>query len=91
GSNIGAGTIVCNYDGFHKHRTRIGEGSFVGSNSTLVAPLAIGDGAYIGAASCITKDVPADALAVGRAHQVTKEDWASARRAKIKAEKEAGK
>jgi len=91
GSNIGAGTIVCNYDGFHKHRTRIGEGSFVGSNSTLVAPIAIGDGAYIGAASCITKDVPADALAVGRARQVTKEDWASARRAKIKAEKEAGK
>jgi len=91
GSNIGAGTIVCNYDGFHKHRTQIGEGAFVGSNSTLVAPVTIGDGAYVGAASCITKDVPADALAVGRARQVTKENWAAARRAKIKAAKEAGK
>jgi bifunctional UDP-N-acetylglucosamine pyrophosphorylase/glucosamine-1-phosphate N-acetyltransferase len=82
GSNIGAGTIVCNYDGFHKYRTLIGEGAFVGSNSTLVAPLTVGDGAYVGAASCITKDVPADALAVGRARQVTKEGWAAARRAK---------
>ena len=91
GSNIGAGTIVCNYDGFHKHRTQIGEGAFVGSNSTLVAPIKVGDGAYIGAASCITKDVPADALAVGRARQVTKEKWAAARRAKIKAAKDSGK
>ncbi len=91
GSNIGAGTIVCNYDGFHKHRTQIGEGAFVGSNSTLVAPIAIGDGAYIGAASCITKDVPADALAVGRARQVSKEGWAAARRAKIKAAKDSAK
>lgn len=79
-SNIGAGTIFCNYDGVNKHQTRIGEGVFVGSNSTLVAPVAIEDGAYIGAASCITRDVPADALAVGRARQVTKEGWAAARR-----------
>jgi bifunctional UDP-N-acetylglucosamine pyrophosphorylase/glucosamine-1-phosphate N-acetyltransferase len=87
GSNIGAGTIIGNYDGVDKHKTQIGEGAFVGSNSTLVAPLTVGDGAYIGAASCITKDVPADALAVGRARQVVKEGWAAARRAKIKAEK----
>lgn len=79
-SNIGAGTIVCNYDGASKYQTRIGEGVFVGSNSTLVAPITIEDGAYIGAASCITKDVPADALAVGRARQITKEGWAAARR-----------
>ncbi len=80
GSNIGAGVITCNYDGVHKHTTRIGEGAFIGSDSTLVAPVAIGDGAYIGAGSCITKDVPAGALAVGRARQVTKEGWAEARR-----------
>ena len=86
-SNIGAGTIVCNYDGLHKHKTHIGEGVFVGSNSTLVAPLVVADGAYIGAASCITKDVPSDALAVGRAHQFTKEGWAAARRARQKDEK----
>lgn len=83
-SNIGAGTIVCNYDGVSKHKTHIGEGVFVGSNSTLVAPVAIHDGAYIGAASCITRDVPADALAVGRARQVTKEGWAAARRRRRK-------
>jgi bifunctional UDP-N-acetylglucosamine pyrophosphorylase / glucosamine-1-phosphate N-acetyltransferase len=81
-TNIGAGTITCNYDGANKHVTRIGKGVFVGSNSTLIAPLTIGDGAYIGAASCIPKDVPADALAVGRAHQMTKEGWAKARREK---------
>jgi bifunctional UDP-N-acetylglucosamine pyrophosphorylase / glucosamine-1-phosphate N-acetyltransferase len=81
GSNIGAGVITCNYDGAHKHKTLIGEGSFVGSDSTLVAPLTVGAGAYIGAGSCITKDVPPDALALGRAHQVTKEGWAAARRA----------
>jgi len=80
GSNIGAGVITCNYDGVHKHATRIGKGVFVGSDSTLVAPVAVADGAYIGAGSCITKDVPADALAVGRARQITKEGWAAARR-----------
>lgn len=80
GSNIGAGVITCNYDGVHKHITLIGEGAFVGSDSTLVAPVTIGDGAYIGAGSCITKDVPAGSLAVGRARQVTKEGWATARK-----------
>lgn len=81
-SNIGAGTITCNYDGVSKHVTRIGKGAFVGSDSTLVAPVSIGDGSYIGAGSCITKDVPADALAVSRSRQVTKEGWAGARRAR---------
>jgi bifunctional UDP-N-acetylglucosamine pyrophosphorylase/glucosamine-1-phosphate N-acetyltransferase len=79
-SNIGAGTITCNYDGAKKHPTTIGEGAFVGSNSTLVAPLEIGDGAYVGAGSVITKPVPPDALAIGRAHQFVKEGWAKKRR-----------
>jgi bifunctional UDP-N-acetylglucosamine pyrophosphorylase/glucosamine-1-phosphate N-acetyltransferase len=79
-SNIGAGTIFCNYDGARKHLTIIGEGAFVGSNSTLVAPVEVGDGAYLGAGSVITKPVPPDALAVGRAHQVVKEGWAKKRR-----------
>lgn len=83
-TNIGAGVITCNYDGVKKHQTRIGKGVFVGSDSILVAPVSIEDGAYIGAASCITKNVPSDALAVGRAHQVTKEGWARARRARQK-------
>jgi bifunctional UDP-N-acetylglucosamine pyrophosphorylase/glucosamine-1-phosphate N-acetyltransferase len=80
GSNIGAGVITCNYDGVEKHLTRIGKGVFVGSDSTLIAPVAVEDGAFIGAGSCITRDVPAGALAVGRARQVTKEGWATARR-----------
>ena len=84
GSNIGAGVITCNYDGVEKHITRIGKGVFVGSDSTLVAPVTVEDGAFIGAGSCITKDVPAGALAVGRARQVTKEGWAAARRARQK-------
>ena len=81
-ANIGAGTITCNYDGVNKNVTRIGKGAFVGSDSTLVAPVNIGDGAYIGAGSCITKDVPADALAVSRAKQANIEGWAKTRRAK---------
>jgi bifunctional UDP-N-acetylglucosamine pyrophosphorylase/glucosamine-1-phosphate N-acetyltransferase len=84
GSNIGAGVITCNYDGVRKHFTRIGKGVFVGSDSTLVAPVTVEDGAYIGAGSCITKDVPAGALAVGRARQITKEGWVAARRARQK-------
>ena len=80
GTNIGAGVITCNYDGVHKHTTHIGKGVFVGSDSTLVAPVTLEDGAYVGAGSCITKDVPAGSLAVARAHQVTKEGWATARR-----------
>ena len=82
GANIGAGTITCNYDGVSKFRTQIGKRVFVGSDTTLVAPITIGDGSYIGAGSCITKDVPPDALAVGRGRQITKEGWAAARRAK---------
>ena len=84
GTNIGAGVITCNYDGVNKHATRIGKNAFVGSDSTLVAPVTVEDGAYIGAASCITKDVPANALAVGRARQVNKEGWATARRTRQK-------
>jgi bifunctional UDP-N-acetylglucosamine pyrophosphorylase/glucosamine-1-phosphate N-acetyltransferase len=80
-TNIGAGTITCNYDGVNKHRTRIGKNAFIGSDSTLVAPVEVGDGAYVGAGSCITKDVPADSLAVSRAPLVVKEGWAAARRA----------
>jgi bifunctional UDP-N-acetylglucosamine pyrophosphorylase/glucosamine-1-phosphate N-acetyltransferase len=82
--NIGAGTITCNYDGESKHPTTIGDGTFVGSNSTLVAPLSIGEGAYIAAGSTITKDVAPDALALGRAYQVDKPEWARKRRAAAK-------
>ena len=84
GSNIGAGVITCNYDGVNKHVTTIGKGVFVGSDSTLVAPVTLADGSYVGAGSCITKDVPEGALAVGRARQITKEGWAAARRARRK-------
>jgi bifunctional UDP-N-acetylglucosamine pyrophosphorylase/glucosamine-1-phosphate N-acetyltransferase len=90
-TNIGAGVITCNYDGVHKHITHIGKDAFIGSDSTLVAPVSVGDGAYIGAGSCVTKDVPAGALAVARAHQVTKEGWADARRARQKAKQETRK
>src|SRR5208282_3106400 len=80
GVNIGAGTITCNYDGVNKHRTTIEDGVFVGSDSTLVAPVKIGRGAYVAAASCITDDVPPDALAFGRARQTVKAGWARAKR-----------
>jgi bifunctional UDP-N-acetylglucosamine pyrophosphorylase/glucosamine-1-phosphate N-acetyltransferase len=76
GSNIGAGTITCNYDGFAKHKTEIGRGAFIGTNTALVAPVKVGDGAYIGSGSVITSDVPADALALERAPQTVKEGWA---------------
>jgi bifunctional UDP-N-acetylglucosamine pyrophosphorylase / glucosamine-1-phosphate N-acetyltransferase len=82
--NVGAGTITCNYDGANKHKTKIGAGAFIGSNSTLVAPLEIGDGAYLAAGSVITEPVPPDALALGRARQTTKEQWAKMRRARQK-------
>jgi bifunctional UDP-N-acetylglucosamine pyrophosphorylase/glucosamine-1-phosphate N-acetyltransferase len=81
--NIGAGTITCNYDGVHKHVTVIEDGVFVGSDSTLVAPVRIGREAYIGAASCITDDVPAGALAVARGRQIIKEGWTKDRQAKL--------
>jgi bifunctional UDP-N-acetylglucosamine pyrophosphorylase/glucosamine-1-phosphate N-acetyltransferase len=80
GSNVGAGTITCNYDGVGKYRTEIGKNAFIGSNSALVAPVKIGDGAYVGSGSVITRDVPPDALAVGRARQANKEGWARRRR-----------
>ena len=76
GANIGAGTITCNYDGFDKHKTEIGAGAFIGSNSSLVAPVKIGDGAYIGSGSVITRDVAADALALERSEQATRPGWA---------------
>ena len=78
-ANIGAGTITCNYDGVVKSPTSIEDGAFVGSNSILVAPVRIGRGAYIAAGSVITKDVPAEALGVGRARQENKPGWASRR------------
>jgi len=74
-SNIGAGTITCNYDGMNKYVTEIGSGAFVGSNSTLVAPVVIEDGAFIGAGSVVTKTAPAEQLTVGRARQVTVANW----------------
>jgi bifunctional UDP-N-acetylglucosamine pyrophosphorylase / glucosamine-1-phosphate N-acetyltransferase len=77
GVNIGAGTITCNYDGAHKHPTHIEAGAFIGSDTTLVAPITIGEGAYIAAGSAITQDVPAGALALGRARQVVKPGWAT--------------
>ena len=76
GANIGAGTITCNYDGIAKHRTDIGAGAFIGSNTSLVAPVKIGDGAYVGSGSVVTTNVPAGALAVARAVQTVKEGWA---------------
>jgi len=80
GVNIGAGTITCNYDGERKHPTTIGDGAFIGSNSTLVAPVEIGAGSYVAAGSTITDEVPEDSLALGRARQVVKEHWAKKRR-----------
>lgn len=80
--NIGAGTITCNYDGFDKHETVVEDGAFVGSNSSLVAPVRIGKGAFTGAGSVITRDVAPDALAVGRAQQMERKGWAAARRKK---------
>ena len=79
--NVGAGTITCNYDGERKHPTHIEAGAFIGSDTTLVAPVRVGAGAYVAAGSAITEDVPADALALARARQVTKPGWAKARRA----------
>ena len=80
--NVGAGTITCNYDGVHKHQTTIGDGVFVGSDSTLVAPVTLGAGAYIAAGSCITEDVPEGALALGRSRQTNKPGWVAAKKPK---------
>lgn len=81
GVNVGAGTITCNYDGYNKHKTIIGEGAFIGTHSSLIAPVTIGAGAYLGTGAVITKDVPADALALSRAQQVNKDGWAKRYRA----------
>jgi bifunctional UDP-N-acetylglucosamine pyrophosphorylase/glucosamine-1-phosphate N-acetyltransferase len=91
GANIGAGTIFCNYDGFDKHDTHVGERAFIGSNSALVAPVRIGEGAYTASGSVITEDVAPDALALGRARQSEKPGWAAAFRARKLAERAARK
>ena len=91
GVNVGAGTITCNYDGVRKHLTVIEDGAFIGSDTTLVAPVRVGKGAYVGAASCITNDVPEDALAVARGQQVVKEGWARKKRATRKPSTESEK
>ncbi len=88
GANIGAGTITCNYDGVNKHKTIIGAGAFIGSDTTLVAPVRVGDGAYVGAASCITRDVPDDSLGLTRPELQIKKGWASEKRAKLEAAKQ---
>jgi len=87
GTNIGAGTITCNYDGFNKTRTVIGANAFIGSHTALVAPVTIGDGAYVATGSVITADVPADALTIARARQVDKPGRAKELRGKLKAKK----
>jgi bifunctional UDP-N-acetylglucosamine pyrophosphorylase/glucosamine-1-phosphate N-acetyltransferase len=87
GANVGAGTIFCNYDGFQKHTTTIGEGAFIGSDSQLVAPVTVGANAYVATGTTVTKDVPADALAIGRARQENKEGYAARLRSQLKAKK----
>jgi bifunctional UDP-N-acetylglucosamine pyrophosphorylase/glucosamine-1-phosphate N-acetyltransferase len=87
GANIGAGTITCNYDGFGKYRTEIGAGAFIGSDTTLVAPVRVGAGAFTGAGSTVTEDVPDDALAIARGRQAVKAGWAAEFRAKQTAKK----
>jgi bifunctional UDP-N-acetylglucosamine pyrophosphorylase/glucosamine-1-phosphate N-acetyltransferase len=82
--NIGAGTITCNFDGYKKHPTQIGAGAFVGSNSTLVAPLEIGAGSYVAAGSVVTQAVPPDALAIARGRQENKPEWAQKRRSRAR-------
>jgi bifunctional UDP-N-acetylglucosamine pyrophosphorylase / glucosamine-1-phosphate N-acetyltransferase len=84
GTNIGAGTITCNYDGFNKHRTIIGRDAFIGSNTALVAPVTVGDGAYVATGSIVTQDVPKDALTIARARQVDKPGRAAELRARLR-------
>jgi bifunctional UDP-N-acetylglucosamine pyrophosphorylase/glucosamine-1-phosphate N-acetyltransferase len=90
-TNIGAGTITCNYDGFQKHATNIGKGVFIGSDSTLVAPVRIGDGAYVAAGSTITENIPPDALGIARGRQVNKPRWASRKRRELAATQQSSK
>ena len=91
GSNIGAGTITCNYDGVAKYETKIGKGVFIGSDTALVAPVRVGDGAYVAAGSVITENVPPDALALARGRQVNKPGWAKARKKQLAATKKSKK
>jgi bifunctional UDP-N-acetylglucosamine pyrophosphorylase/glucosamine-1-phosphate N-acetyltransferase len=88
GVNVGAGTITCNYDGVNKTKTIIDDGAFIGSDTTLVAPVRVGKHSYVAAASCVTEDVPEDALAIGRAPQINKAGWARERRARVKKQKQ---
>ena len=88
GANVGAGTITCNYDGFNKHRTDIGAGAFIGSNTSLVAPVVVGDGALVGAGSVITRDVDAGALAIARGRQTDMADGAERVRSRARAAKD---
>jgi bifunctional UDP-N-acetylglucosamine pyrophosphorylase / glucosamine-1-phosphate N-acetyltransferase len=85
GANVGAGTIFCNYDGFKKHKTEIGKGAFIGSDSQIVAPVRIGDGAYVATGTTVTKDVPDDALAIARVKQENKDGYASRLKARLAA------
>ena len=91
GVNVGAGTIFCNYDGFGKHRTTIEEGAFIGSDSQLVAPVSVGAHAYVATGTTVTRDVPADALAIGRVRQENKAGYAARLRERLKAAKDAGR
>ena len=87
GANIGAGTIFCNYDGFKKHKTEIGAGAFIGSDSQLVAPVRIGAGAYVATGTTVTRDVPDDALAIARVRQENKEGYADRLKSRLAAAK----
>jgi bifunctional UDP-N-acetylglucosamine pyrophosphorylase/glucosamine-1-phosphate N-acetyltransferase len=91
GANVGAGTIFCNYDGVMKHTTTIGAGAFIGSDSQLVAPVTVGDGAYVATGTTVTRDVPPNALAIARVRQENKEEYALKLRAKLKAAKDAAR
>jgi bifunctional UDP-N-acetylglucosamine pyrophosphorylase / glucosamine-1-phosphate N-acetyltransferase len=91
GVNVGAGTVFVNYDGVDKHRTVVGDGAFIGSDTMLVAPLTVGEGAQTAAGSTITKDVPPDALAIERSDQRTIEGWAARRRRRRRRQQETPK
>ena len=89
--NVGAGVIHCNYDGHKKHRSLVDDGVFIGSNSALIAPIHIGNDAFIAAGSTITKNIPPDALAIARSHQKSIENWKKRKNEKMKKSAEAGK
>jgi bifunctional UDP-N-acetylglucosamine pyrophosphorylase/glucosamine-1-phosphate N-acetyltransferase len=86
-ANIGAGTVVCNYNGFEKHRTVIGRGAFIGSGAKLVAPVTVGDNAYVATSTTVTQDVPSEALAIGRVRQTNKPNYAPKLREKLSSSK----